>query len=343
MNQNQPLNVHPSQPVPVPFFSIPAMRVLWAKKLGMENNLLFATWGGIGDVICSEPTVRYAKNNFKDCKVAVATHHPELFSHLGLDDSFDLSKEKPIEDDWLIFHTIPRQEPGNLVQQFLSHMLTHCVDFPSLSALRMQLPIKDRELMLRPKPSINPLVIDVVTNRRKSVVVHAGRHWESKTFPAAWWNAVLQGIKDQGLTPVLIGKHDGESQGYVGTDPTGCVDLRDKTTLNDSIWMLQQMPVLVCNDSSPLHMAASGEAFILFVASVKHPDYLKHFRHGEFGWRMENFELDGVWNHIKPCPNVTEDVNVDKVGGALVESFLPDPKIFGPLCKERISEYFREV
>lgn len=331
----------PNKRIGVPFMSIPVYRTNLAVQKGVEKNLLFVTWGGIGDVICSEPTVRYAIEKFKDCRVTIATRHPELFQHLKFHDIYDLKKETPIADDYLIFQTIPVQDQTTLIPQFISHMYTHCVDFPALSALRSQLPINHREVILKPaKPGLGGgLKKFWALQNENYVVVHAGRHWQTKTFPAKWWNAVIDSIIENGMVPVLIGKHEGETQGYVDTKTEGCVDLRDQTTIEESIWLLQNSPVLVCNDSSPLHMAATGNAFIGFVASVKHPDYITHYRKGKFGWRMENFELDGMWNHSSMCPNSAEDVNLDKIGSELVASFLPEPSVFGPWCKRRIDEY----
>lgn len=345
--------IDPNGFVKLPVSMVPLFATKIAEQREVLKNLLFATWGGIGDVICSEPTIRYALNNYKDCKITVATRHPELFSHLNLDDVYDLTKEHPISDDYLILHTIPTQDNTLLTPQFISHMLTHCIDFPSLSALRMQIPLEHRYVVLRPNQPKDQQILDIVNQKQNYVVVHAGRHWESKTFPVQWWNAVLDSIKQVGLIPVLIGKHDGETQGYVNTSTEGCIDLRDKTSLNDSIWMVQRMPVVVCNDSSPLHMSATGDAWILFVASVKHTDYITHYRKpftiaGQnnkpvWSWRMQNTGVGGLWDHFNTCPNKTEDLNVDKIDLSVLSKILPDPTIFGPLCKEKIDDYFRSV
>lgn len=332
--------LNPNQPVAIPLALHPLFRTHLAAQRGVEKNLLFSTWGGIGDVICSEPTVRYALENFKDCKITVATHHPEIFQHLKLHDVYDLKKENPIQDDYLVLHTIPNQDNSSLIPLFISHMITNCVDFPSLSAMRMQLPIKDREVILKPEPPQNKKIFKIFAERKNHVVIHAGRHWASKTFPSDWWNSVIESIKQEGLIPVLIGKHDGESQGYVDTTAEGCVDLRDKTSLNDSIWLVQNSPVVVCNDSSPLHMAATGDAWILFIASVKHPDYITHYRKGVFGWRMQNLSVGGLWDITPACPNTTADVLIDKIPEEKIRSILPSPEIFGRLCREKINDYF---
>lgn len=345
--------INPDARVSLPVAMVPLFATRIAKQRGVSNSLLFTTWGGIGDVICSEPTVRYAVDRFKDCKITVATQHPELFQHLKLYDTYNLKKDTPILDDYLVLPTIPTQNDSSLICQFMSHMLINCVDFPALSALRLQLPIADRHVILRPVQPQDQTILDIINEKQKYVIVHAGRHWKSKTFPTEWWNATLDSIKQEGLIPVLIGKHDGETQGYVDANPDGCIDLRDKTSLSDSIWLLQRAAVVVCNDSSPLHMAATGDAFILFIASVKHVDYITHYRKpftiagqdlpSVWSWRMQNIGIGGLWNGFDACPNKTEDVNVDNIDPELILNILPDSKSIGPLCKEKIDEYFKSV
>ena len=126
------------------------------------------------------------------------------------------------------------------------------------------------------------------------VVVHAGKHWPSKTFPKDWWDAVLAELKSRGFIPILIGADADDNRSTVDVDPTGCLDLRNKTSLTESIWLTQQTKVLLTNDSSPLHMAVTGDAWIGFVATCKHPDYIKHWRNGQWSWRMENLGSWGV-------------------------------------------------
>jgi len=331
------------QPVVLDPSFFPALRTVDAVMRGVNKNVLINCWGGIGDQVCSEPTIRHAIHNFKDCKITIATTLPELFQHLPYHDLYDLKKERPIHDDYWVCEPIPNQSPQNLAAQFISHMVMNCVDFPAVSAFRMQLPIKDREIVLKPKTPTNEVVLDIVKEAAKHVVVHPGRHWVSKTFPAAWYNRGLASIIKEGFIPVLIGKEDGPTQGTVNVDVSGCIDLREKTTLNDTIWLLQNTGVLICNDSSPLHMAASGKAWIGFFASVKHPDFITHWRNGQWSWRMQNLSVDGIYNHFNFCPNTETDLLLDNVEESLVLRCLPEPEIIGPWCKEKMDDYFRSI
>lgn len=308
----------------IPAMMIPGFRTSVAIQDGVERNLLFRTWGGLGDQICAEPTLRYVLKNFEDCQISLASEQPELFSHLKFHRVFDLKKERPIYEDYLLFDTITPPDDSNLVWQFFGHMTTNCVDFPSLCAIRSQLPIKDREVKL-----IGSLTaVQAYGIGRGSIAVHPGKHWESKTFPKDWWDAVLAHLIVAGHKPVLIGADTDDNRGTVDVNPVGCLDLRNKLSIKQSIGLLHTASVLLTNDSSPLHMAVSGQAHIGYIATCKHPDMITHWRKGGWGWRMVNHGLGGFWDVMDFCPNKENKIEVDKVDESLLRSWLPSPQAF---------------
>ena len=239
---------------------------------------------------------------------------------------YDAKTEKVNFDDYFVFETITPPNDTNLVWQFFSHMTTHCVDFSSMCSLRSQLPNASKEINLDPStPEQN---IKLFTRCKDHVFIHPGRHWQSKTFPKLFWDSVVDEIIRLEKMPVLIGANTDDNRGTVDINAQGCLDLRNELSINDSIYLLKHAKVLLTNDSAPLHMAASGEAWIGFVATCKHPDLITHWRHGEFGWRMQNFGKGGIWDILDYCPNKPQEVSVENVGDENLKSWLPDPKEF---------------
>lgn len=325
----------------VPGMRIPAFRSGLAAQKGTNNNILIKTWGGIGDQICSEPTLRYAREHFKKVRLTLVSPIPEVFSHIKFDDVYNNTQEWPIYDDYLCLETNSETDKWNLFYQFVSHNVVHCVDFPCLSALRSTLPVDKKVVrLIPPTPGLKffDLLRDV--DLKKCVVVHAGKHWQSKTFPKAWWDAAINSITEKGLTPILIGKENGPGQGTVDTTVELCIDMREKTTLLETIWLLQNVPVVICNDSSPLHMAVTGTAWIGFLATAKHFDYITHWRNNmrgipEWGWQMQNLSLGGYWDIQDFSPGDVEDKTIDKVDPKILESWLPKPETIGAFCHEK--------
>jgi len=314
--------------VTLPAFEIPSFRTAAAIERGTERNLIFVTWGGLGDVICSEPTIRFAMRTFKGCEFSLATNHPELFEHLKFKDVFDLTKGAPLWDKYHAFEMI--RSPESLQWQFMSHMLINAVDFPALCAFRCQIPVEQKEV------TIQPSELDFYNALRKtrlgepdalaaSVAVHAGRHWQSKTFPKTWWDDTIGGLAEK-FNVVLIGGDTDDNRGTVDVDASNVwCDARNKLSIMESVALLQMMPALVTNDSAPLHMAATGDAWIFYVATCKHPDFISHWRRGRWAWRMVNLGRGGIWEVLDNCPNKAEKVEAENVPEDLLISWLPRP------------------
>lgn len=302
----------------------PAFRSSLALQEGTSKNILIKTWGGLGDQICAEPAIRYAIEKFKGCEVSLVSEQPSLFSHLKFKRVFNSKEEQPIWEKYFVFDTI--HPPTHIQWEFMSHMLINAVDYVSLCAFRCQMPIADRIVKL---PSV--LIPDSVPLSDQHVYVHAGRHWQSKTFPKHWWDDVLASLKNRDLIPVLIGADTDDNRGTVDVDATDCVDLRNKLSIAQTISALKHAKVLLTNDSSPLHMAVDGDAWIGYVATCKHPDYIAHWRADENGkpswsWRMENLGLGGIWDIVDYCPNKAQELSAEFVGEENLLSWLPDPR-----------------
>lgn len=300
----------------IPAQMMPGFRTMKAIERGVESNLLITTWGGIGDQVCAEPTLRYAIEQFGSlANISLATHIPEVFRHLEFKEVFDLNKVAPVAENYLVFKTIPEQT--DLSWQFLNHCVINCVDYPALAAFRCQLPVRAREVKLYSTP------IELPEDTR--VVIHPGKHWPSKTFPKAWWDEVIVYLVGLGFKPVIIGKDMDDNRGTVDVSTEGCLDLRDKLDLNGMVYLLQNSRVVLTNDSSPLHIAASGPAYIGYVATCKHPDYITHWRRGEWGFRMKNFGRGGIWNDLDHLPNKANAVTVDACTKEQMDAWLPEP------------------
>ncbi len=163
------------------------------------------------------------------------------------------------------------------------------------------------------------------------MLIHAGKHWESKTFPVEWWNAVVKSVADKGFVPVLIGKTVDHNVGFVNCNHEKAIDLRDQSSLSDTLWLCKNAELMICSDSSPLHMAVTGQCKIAFICSAKHQDYIYHWRKNfdgniEWAWRMKHFNLGGMWDIMDTAPNKDTEQVVDKVDVEILKTWLPKPE-----------------
>lgn len=294
---------------------VPAIRIAQALGSKVNNDLLFIVGGGLGDRICAEPTVRYAIENFKDCKISIAMKDPELFHHLNFHKIYDFKTNIPKEGQHLVLRTYP--EDGTLINQFMTPSLTHSVDFASISALRRQLSITEREIKIRPFQTSR---FEEFYKGTKQVLVHPGKGWPSRTFPSDWWNRILIELRRLDFRPVLVG------QDTVEVDPTGCVDLRGNTTQNEFIWLCMNMQNVLSNDSSPIHAAAAGRANICFIPTCRDFSLLIHYREGELGKKTAAICKRAMWREFNTCPNHLEPTRVDLVPSGDINDYLPQPE-----------------
>lgn len=284
--------------LPIPMWDIPYYRQKVAENNGCFDNVAIVPYGGLGDILCAEPTVRYLcevlgpKLGVK--KITVITGRPEIFRHLPVD--FILAKDGKvaIENGTKSYHFLYCGfDEGNAQHLFFTHNSMHCVDYPALSALRMGLPTEYKAL----KTGLGDLPKDL--EKKNYIVVHPGNHWKSKTFPKKWWDSIIQGLAPK-TQVVLLGGRPGGDPGTVVVDPSGCLDLRGNLSILDSARVLAEAAVVLSNDSFPMHLAAQGKAFIGFFSTAKDPEYIYHWRRNTLGevewkWRMENLALGGAY------------------------------------------------
>lgn len=300
---------------------VPKIRYELAAQAGIKK-IMMVTWGGLGDQVVAEPTLRYAFKLFPDHDISLLSSFPELFTHLPFKNVYRKEDGASLnEDEWLVFHTNPRHKM--LPREFISHNFVQAVDFCSLAAFQRQLPIEDR--VMRLSGLVDPV-------GPFDVVIHPGRHWSSKTFPKRWWNQVIRLISNHNNNVAIVGKDIDEETGTVDVEiPDGVADLRNSLNLCDLVNVLHGAKVVVTNDSAPLHMAASGSADIVFIASCKESDYLMHWRLNpysrkvEFGYGMKNLGRTGIWDFESMSPMRGNDLRIDLMSRSKMRQVLPTP------------------
>lgn len=332
-------------PYPGPQF--PSFRIEDAVARGAKDKWCFYCWGGLGDRVCSEPTIRWALENLRFKDFAIATDNPELFDHIDCK-KFKIGKDGNCPpgnswrfDDWYTVWTI--LPPDTLQWEFFSHCMTQAVDYVSLSCLRMQLPVAAREIRL---PDFYNEETDEELPRffKNKVVLHPGKHWPSKTFPASWWLDVCTAIAARGITPIIIGQQVDANVGYVAFDaPPTCMDWRNTLSLPELVKTLKATRCLISNDSSPIHIAAAGEAFIGVIATCKHPDYIGHWRHGEWQWRFKNLSRSGLYDTYQVSPFIEggkTEITVEAIDPVFLAECLPEPSAVADFAEQSVRSYY---
>ena len=325
----------------MPGWFVPSMRIHVAIAKGKQKKWLMYVVGGLGDAICAEPSIRYGFDNFgKDVEISIATWFPEIYSHLPAKEIISFHEfSKPMEyffDEYLVFKTL--WSGDHLHSEFIPHFFTQVIDYHTLTMWRQQLAPHQKKIVLKPTAILDPEIY--YGHLENSVILHPGRTWQSRTIPSYWWDELIQELLHLKLRPVIIGATTKDPKlGTVELNTEGCLDLRNKLSIMESVDLLQKARVLITNDSSPLHMAATGNAWIGMLSTVKRPDLLFHWRgpDNELGWRMENLTTGGMWDIMDMSPLFAHDYNIAEVDPELLKSWLPRADSVALWCDSRIA------
>lgn len=266
-----------------------------------KKNIAVMVEGGLGDQICAEPSVRHIRDKvYQGDNVIIITDYPDVFSH------YDLPVHKkgaPVPDNkgFLELHTL--RSPEHISWEYMSHPLCHSVDFSSLQSVRLMLPMKDKTQELA---FTNLDMADVKKKLGKDlsqyVLLHPGRGWDSKNFPADVWESWLDILLENKFKCVVIGKRISKEQGVVefNWDKPGCINLIDQQTFGQLTALISQAKVLVSNDSAPIHIAGAFDNWIGLVATCKAPDHVLPYRHSDLYYKakaLERFKLYETFNN----------------------------------------------
>lgn len=301
--------------------NFPLQNKMEAQNRGVYNNVLIKVNGGLGDIVCAEPAIRFGIQQFKGINWTIQTSNPEFFTHLNAKLIFN--NEKVNEEEYLVLEGV--QRPETLIWQFLSHMTTHCVDYWAIALFGWQLPENYKTISLPTYNIKNTKVSQISQNPEEYVIIHAGKHFPSKTFSAKYWDETIRAFKEVGFKVCLVGKTVDEHCGYVNTTEPVEIDLRDKLSLTDFTQLLVNCKYLYSNDSAAIHIAAAGDAFIGFIASIKHEAYITHYRNKQFGYKSKNFAKGYIGDYTNINFNNCKLIELGSLPSVIINKLLPEP------------------
>jgi len=310
--------------------NFPLQNKMEAQSRGVHNNVLIKVNGGLGDIVCAEPAIRFAIDQFKGITWTIQTANPEFFTHLNA--KLIPNTEKVKLEDYLVLEGV--QRPENLIWQFLSHMTIHCVDYWGMALFGWQLPENYKTISLPTYEIKNKDILTLTSNPEEYVVIHAGKHFPSKTFSAKYWDETIRAFKESGFKVCLVGKTIDDHCGYVATTESVDLDLRDKLSIKDFSQLLVECKYLYSNDSAAIHIAAAGDAFIGFIASIKHEAYITHYRNKQFGYKSKNFAKGYIGDYTNINFNNCKLIELGSLPSVIVEKLLPNPSEVAHFYKE---------
>jgi hypothetical protein len=291
-----------------------------------KRHILINVGGGLGDQVNAEPAIRYLKDKvYFGEDIIIQTHFPRLFQHLNLPTYFH--GEFTPKNDTPYYSVLSLPGPDKIMWSIVSNLLCHTVDYCSMALLRRTLPLKDRKVILNVTLEDVANVLDIIgiRNLNELVLIHPGKHWDSKTFPVEWWQEVIDGIQNEGMPVCLIGYED-DSRGTLPVQVReGMIDTRNLLDLGSLIALISQGKILVSNDSAPVHIAGAFDNHIILIPTCKHPDHVLPYRNGGTSYKSLALYKKLTLDSVSSQPTEIHGQEADYVVGDILD-YLPEPK-----------------
>lgn len=244
---------------------------------GFKKHIYVSVSGGLGDQINAEPSIRFMREVlYPYDDIIIATHFPELFSHIDVK-IFEQGRFIP-EFDIPYFLTNSLPPPESVTWSVVSNLLCHTTDYCSIALLKRTLPLKYKQIKLTVDPfSLDYLKQIIPYELKDLVLIHPGKHWQSKTLPLKYWQEIIDKLSSK-FKVCLIGKDD-ETRGTLDVKcPEGSIDMRNLLDLKGTIALISEAKLLLSNDSAPIHIAGAFDNLIVVFPTCKHPDHVLPYR-----------------------------------------------------------------
>lgn len=264
------------------------------------RHIYVSVSGGLGDQIAAEPAVRFMREKlYPEDDFIVATHHLDVYRHLeklGVKVCEHGRANLQMDTPYFLTQTLPGPDTVNWA--IVSHLLSHTVDYSSIAIMKRTLPVLDRTIKFElTEEHYSDLYSHInKSDLKNGIVVHPGKHWNSKTFPVEYWQGIIDGLVEHKQNVIIIGKDErgdppdykAGARGTVDVEcPRGVRDLRNMLSLGALGALLNETKVLVSNDSAPIHLAGAFDNWIVLLPSCKHPDHIIPYRHGRIYYKAK--------------------------------------------------------
>jgi ADP-heptose:LPS heptosyltransferase len=259
--------------------------------------LIIEAHGGLGDQVCVEPTLRFIDKMWPHYEMYVITQYPELFCHIKNVKAYNQNITFPFPAIKACTH--PKDFKNLDFQQI------HTVDFISLLLLKMTLPLLDKQIKINVPQESYDRIKRLIPQYKNTVLIHPGKSWDSKSFPVEVWQSYTDILNKYQYNVAVVGKNywanKHEYRGTVGgLSLYKCINLIDQLTLTDLCAALDMCPVLISNDSGPIHLSGAFNNHVGVISTVRRPETLFHWRNGIQGQRYYSLEKYRIYDRLIP-------------------------------------------
>lgn len=234
----------------------------------------------LGDSLCATPVVRKLSEVYNQ-KIVVISHHKEIFDGLPYVEQslqYDVTTYEEIKKQHEMFSTFDVEYKSNGVCNKHNTM-----DIRQLHAISLGFMLTKDEMQLDYVP-LSDFNIPNLPN--KYVLIHPVQNWESRTWSAKNWQLLTQLLNEKGIAVISVGKDSSELGGSNVDKPVfnfpikHGLNLMNKTTLDETWYLIKNSLCFVTMDSGLLHLAGTTDCEIIQLGSSINPEFRSPYRNG---------------------------------------------------------------
>lgn len=145
--------------------------------------------------------------------------------------------------------------------------------------------------------TVNNSVEKLIAKYTRPIVgIAPGSVWATKRWTMEGFAEVAKDISNLGYQVLLIGGlEDKESADSIISNTANCENLCGKLSLAESACLISKLKVLICNDSSPLHMASAAQTPVIALFCATVPEF------GFGPWMVPSRVLGVEGLDCRPC------------------------------------------
>jgi ADP-heptose:LPS heptosyltransferase len=253
---------------------------------------------GIGDTLCSTPTVRKLYESYGK-KIYVVTHFTEIF-----DDNPYVQKAygansvniNYLKEKFIVHTTFDIL--GNKTERDVEYKHAR-IDIRQYHAISLGFMLSTEEM----ECDFYPKEYETIDNLpEKYVLIHPVQTWPNRTWSASNWMKLTKKLNDNGISVVSIGKDSSEKGFFNINKPTFNFDIKyglnlmNKTTLSQAWHLINNSMCFVTMDSGLLHLAGTTDSEIVMLGSAIKPEFRLPYRKGSQNHKT-NYVLGGCDLH----------------------------------------------
>jgi ADP-heptose:LPS heptosyltransferase len=196
----------------------------------------------------------------------------------------------------------------------------HLVDAFSAAISNCILKEDEKDYPLIPKGKLSEELLSILyapPSSKRYVVVSYGATTEHRRMLPEVFKEIRDWFLGEGYDVVLLGKSDHElavgasltHPSFEALDTEGCINLIDKTTILQSLTIIQEASLVLGVDGGLIHLAGLTDTSIVAGFTSVDPYYRVIYRHGKRGWKFYAVESDSDCRYCQTSTFATFGIN----------------------------------